>query len=108
VGSRGAARQLLERVRRALEPVLGQRLRGVVLYGSAARGEDRPDSDYDIMVLVGPPFDADRDSLLDLRTLYPLRLELDRPLEAMAVSAESFERAVYSLYRNAGEEGIRV
>lgn len=108
MGSGDVRRELVERVRQSLEPVLGGRLEGVVLFGSTARGEDRADSDYDVMVLIGPPFDADRDSLLVLRTLYPLRLDLDRPLEVMAVSAEAYERAEYSLYRNAREEGIRV
>ena len=38
---------ILTRFRTALAEVYGSRLERVVLYGSRARGDQRPDSDYD-------------------------------------------------------------
>jgi predicted nucleotidyltransferase len=38
--------------RAALAEVYGDRLERVVLYGSRARGDHRPDSDYDIAVFI--------------------------------------------------------
>jgi uncharacterized protein len=43
---------ILTRFRTALAEVYGDRLERVVLYGSRARGNHRPDSDYDIAVFI--------------------------------------------------------
>jgi predicted nucleotidyltransferase len=46
---------ILARFRAALAEVYGDRLERVVLYGSRARGDHRPDSDYDIAVFIKHP-----------------------------------------------------
>jgi len=43
---------ILTRFRTALGSLYGDRLERVVLYGSRARGDHRPDSDYDIAVFL--------------------------------------------------------
>ncbi len=43
---------ILKRMRVALDGVYGGRVKRVVLYGSRARGDHRPDSDYDIAVFL--------------------------------------------------------
>ncbi|MDR3516018.1 MAG: nucleotidyltransferase domain-containing protein [Azospirillaceae bacterium] len=43
---------ILTRFRAALDELYGPRLERVVLFGSRARGDARPDSDYDIAVFV--------------------------------------------------------
>jgi len=46
---------VLSRFRAALSDVYDDRLEWVVLYGSRARGDHRPDSDYDIAVFIKDP-----------------------------------------------------
>jgi predicted nucleotidyltransferase len=46
---------ILSRFRAALAEVYGDRLERAVLYGSRARGDHRPDSDYDIAVFIKDP-----------------------------------------------------
>ena len=46
---------ILTRSRAALGEIYGDRLERVVLYGSRARGDHRPDSDYDIAVFIKDP-----------------------------------------------------
>ena len=42
----------LARFRAALAEVYGARIERIVLYGSRARGDARPDSDYDVAVFL--------------------------------------------------------
>ena len=46
---------ILSRFRAALGEIYGARLERVVLYGSRARGDARPDSDYDVAVFLRDP-----------------------------------------------------
>jgi predicted nucleotidyltransferase len=54
--------------RRALEDIYGDRLERVILFGSRARGEARPDSDYDVAVFLKSMVDRwqELDRLADL------------------------------------------
>src|SRR4051794_30858138 len=47
-----AERALLGQVRAALDEMYGERVARIVLFGSRARGEARPDSDYDLAVFL--------------------------------------------------------
>ena len=46
---------VLKRFRAAVAEVYGDRLERIVLYGSRARGDHQPDSDYDIAVFIKDP-----------------------------------------------------
>jgi predicted nucleotidyltransferase len=61
---------ILKRFRAALEEAYGERLERVVLFGSRARGDARPDSDYDVGVFLRdvPDGVAELHRLADLST----------------------------------------
>ena len=86
----------------------GDRLRGVVLYGSEARGQARPDSDIDVLVLLEGPVDYGRDLEANLDALYPLSLELGRRISAKPVDADEYQDMGCPLYRQVHAEGIAV
>jgi len=48
---------VLTRFRRAIDEIYGEKIERVVLFGSRARGDARPDSDYDVAVFLRPDFD---------------------------------------------------
>ena len=47
-----AADPVLKRFRAALDAIYGSRIERIVLFGSRARGDCRPESDYDVAVFV--------------------------------------------------------
>jgi uncharacterized protein len=96
----------LRTVKSLLGKAFGPRLRGVVLYGSEARGEASPDSDIDLLVLLVAPVDHGSDSRKCIDALYDLVLELERPIHAKPVDAERYARQDMPLYRSATAEGV--
>ncbi|MBI4601744.1 MAG: nucleotidyltransferase domain-containing protein [Planctomycetes bacterium] len=102
MSSRGIGSRILER----LKVSFGRRLRGVLLYGSRARGIATPDSDLDLMVLLEEPVDFGKDLDASIDAIYPLQLEVDYPIHVLPVSAEEFSSQEFGLYRNARREGL--
>jgi predicted nucleotidyltransferase len=98
--------ELLNEIKARLMEAHGARLRGVVLYGSEARGQADKDSDVDVLVLLADPVDYGRDLEKNLRVLYPLAIQIGRRISAKPVSAQEYETADCPLYRNARREGI--
>lgn len=105
-GGRRRSQQILRRIIVLLRPIFRRRLRGVVLYGSAARGDAAPDSDLDVLVLLRGPVHYGAELEKVIRALYPLDLEWGRPIHAMPVDAEAYEAGECALYRNAKAEGV--
>jgi predicted nucleotidyltransferase len=82
---------VLARFRAALEDLYGNQIARVVLFGSRACGDARPDSDYDIAVFLKtlPDRWAELDRLADLRVKF-----LDR--DDALFDAKPYLEAAYS------------
>lgn len=98
--------ELLAEIKERLQKAHGQRLRGVVLYGSEARHQGSSDSDVDVLVLLEGPIDYGKDLRTNIEALYDLVLALERPISAKPVAIAAYDAAAYPLYRNAKVEGI--
>ena len=97
---------ILRTLRSEMARVLGDRLEQVLLFGSQARGEARPDSDIDILVVVRGECDyAD----LIRRTspiIAALSLRYDVVISRAFVSRERYEREQSPFLLNVRREGI--
>jgi predicted nucleotidyltransferase len=100
--------KLLKQVKARLQAVYGDRLRGVVLYGSEARGDAESDSDIDLLVLLEGEVQLGRDARTIIDAVYPLMIKMGRPIHAQPVEVADFEAGQYALYRNARREGVRL
>jgi predicted nucleotidyltransferase len=71
--------------------------RQVLLFGSQARGDDRPDSDYDL-IIVSPSFDGIHplDRGLSLRELF-YEAGGYAPLDLICLTPDEFEQARHSI-----------
>ena len=98
--------ELLRRVKSALEEAFPKRLRGVILYGSEARGEADPDSDIDLLVLLDGQTDFWADIRVCIHALFALSLEADRPIDATPVDFREYEAQEWALYQNVKKEGL--
>jgi predicted nucleotidyltransferase len=72
-------------VRRVVELYRPER---VYLFGSKARGDGGPDSDYDVMVVVPDEADAER---LQSRRFHEQPWDLERSADVVVIKRSSFE-----------------
>lgn len=100
-----------KRYKRWLIFLCGEKLRTVILYGSYARGDFRPDSDIDIMILVDLSDDEIRNKgymLSDLTFDY----NFDNDLEIMPIvkNVDHFNKwlRAYPFYNNVKNEGVEL
>ncbi len=99
---------LVQRVKGRLEALYGERLAGLYLYGSHARGEATDDSDIDLLVALHGRVDTWTEGRRLVRELFDLELEAEELISAHPVSADRFELAETPLLRNARREGVAV
>ena len=70
---------------------LGSKLKSLYLFGSRARGTERPDSDYDLLLVVSKDFrHADKDRLYDI--VMDVLLESGRLISLKIFKQETFKR----------------
>ena len=97
---------VVQEARALMATAFGTRFKGLVLYGSRALGDARPDSDLDLMVLLEGPIDLLKDLDATIRVLYPLQLHLDYAIHASPTDVRDFQEQGFAVYRNARREGI--
>ena len=98
--------EVLAEIKAALAQAYGPRLQRVVLYGSEARGESRPDSDIDVLVLLDGPIHLWEDVRAALLALYPLSLRWGRPISPKPVDVREYDAGTCPLFRQAEVEGV--
>lgn len=103
--------EILKRYVDDVHGLYGSRLKAVILYGSYARGDFRPDSDIDIMILVDLPDEEIRNKghiLSDLTFNY----NFDSDLQIMPIvrNVEHFNKWIraYPFYNNIKKEGVEL
>lgn len=84
---------------------LGPQLRQVILFGSRARGDAAPDSDYDCLAIVDKVSPATKTVITDLvgEFLY----EHNALFSVLPVSRETYQNDTYEpLFMNVRQEGV--
>jgi predicted nucleotidyltransferase len=100
---------LIEQYVEAVKKIYGSHVRQIILYGSYARGDFRPDSDVDIMILLDM-------SDLELKAYaqqlsymtYDFNMDNDLDIKPIAKSEAHFKKWIvnYPFYSNVYKEGV--
>lgn len=94
---------LLEKYVEEIKKIYGDHLKSVILYGSYARGDFRPDSDIDIMILVALTGMGVEEYWKQLSwSTYDFNEEHDTDIKPIAKSGAQFKKwlGVYPFYTN--------
>lgn len=95
---------LIQEFKRRAEKALPGRIVRVMLYGSRARGDARPDSDWDVAIFLrGAPSSEDRNVLSDIG--FDLMMEHGQHLQTIAIDAARTPEGSYFL-RSVLKDGL--
>jgi len=98
----GMIRKMVDTIIREADPD------AVILFGSRARGDFRPDSDVDLLIIEREPFSPQRSRRQETARLYLALRKLAMPKDLLLYSREEFERlkdSPYHIVARAQREG---
>jgi len=108
VATKQQALEIAGKVREDLERLYGERLRGVYLYGSAARDQLTPDSDIDIAIVLDeiPSRFEEHERTSQLGS--DVSLEYNTLVTFFFISESDFKEGVFTIHRVIKREGVPV
>lgn len=107
VSTKQQALEIAARAREDLEQIYGNRLRGVYLYGSAARDQLTPESDIDIAVVLDKLTNRYAELKRTSKIGSDLTLETSSLVMFLFVDETDFRNGRFSIHRAIKEQGIR-
>lgn len=108
IGRSFDARAIASEVADDLKALYGKRLRKVVLYGSWARGDARPDSDIDLLIVLDRVDDRGKERHLMSDLLYKHSLANDTVVSGLPVAESDFADSRRPIIVSARREGYAV
>ncbi len=99
---------MLTRLHGHLTNLYGERLHQTMLFGSYARGEARPDSDIDILVVLTGTVNPGHEVAKVSDFVADLSLEYDKVISCFFMDEDRFVNRQGPLLRNIRREGIPV
>jgi predicted nucleotidyltransferase len=100
--------RLVQEFHEKLAAVYGDRLKGVYLFGSFARGDAREDSDIDVAVVLAGPVNRRRERHRNSDLIGELSLRESCVLMPLFVSEEDYRGVPEAIHRSIVREGVPV
>ncbi len=101
-------KEMFDDIVRAILSVMGDDAVRIILYGSVARGDNTPESDVDIAVIIEGDYDREerRHKLFD--AVYPLDMKYDTLISVTPIESYHYFLCKYQIpfYMNIAKEGI--
>ncbi|HEV2854134.1 MAG TPA: nucleotidyltransferase domain-containing protein [Thermoanaerobaculia bacterium] len=99
-------RDVVLELEKGLRELYGERFRGLLLYGSYARGTAWEGSDVDLLLLLRGPVNPIQEILRLEPVKWPLSLDANLVLSVMPVDAAAFERGENMFLRVVRKEAV--
>lgn len=99
-------KQVLQKFKQHCQQQYGQRLVKLVLFGSYARGDFRPSSDIDILVVLKAPFDWNRDSQQVTEFVSDISIQTGELVSCIFMDSDRFQQAQEFLLAAIRQDGI--
>jgi uncharacterized protein len=98
--------ETLSALKRELVPLYGERLKGLYLFGSCARGDARPDSDLDLLVVLDniPSYGAEIDRIIEI--VAGTSVDSGISISPVFVSEDAWRSGSTPFLKNVREEAI--
>jgi len=108
VTTKEKALTIASKIRRVLEEIYGERLRGVYLYGSAARDQLTPDSDIDIAIILDEIKSRFEEHERTSQLGSDVSLEENTLVTFLFISEADFREGLFTIHRMIKREGVPV
>ncbi|MDK9698668.1 MAG: nucleotidyltransferase domain-containing protein [bacterium] len=100
--------QIAGELKRRLEPLYGERLQKVVVFGSYVRGEETDESDLDVAIVLDPKYDDLTEWNLAGSLFVEIDLAFDVVVDTHIISLEEYNDRDYAILRAIHSEGVTV
>jgi len=101
-----AIREVLARLKQGLSDLYGERLKGVYLFGSYARGEADKESDIDVLIVLDRVDNYSQEIDRTSELVAQLSLECDKSISCVYVSEERWKGEETMFLINVRKEAV--
>jgi predicted nucleotidyltransferase len=99
-------RKLVKELKEGLVRIYGDRLKGVYLYGSYARGDYRPGSDVDVMIILKDYKNYWEEYRRSSQLASDISLEYDVTVSRLIVRESQWQESAAPVIRNIHKDGV--
>ncbi|WP_017327274.1 nucleotidyltransferase domain-containing protein [Synechococcus sp. PCC 7336] len=97
---------ILNQLKQDLSALYGDRLRHLTLFGSQARGEEEPESDIDVLVVLRSPVNPGEEIKRTGKIVADLSLHHDVVISCLFMDETHYQTRNSALLRNIRNEGV--
>lgn len=101
-----ALQSILAHLKQDLTELYGDRLLTLTLFGSQARGDAKPESDIDVLVVLKSPVNPGEEIKRTGQIIANLSLHYDVVISCLFMNENDYQHRNSSLLRNIRKEGI--
>jgi len=99
---------ILRKLQKGLKKIYGQQLDRIILYGSQARGDSKPDSDIDILIVLNKGFNfSEENERIDI-FIADMCLEYNTLISCAFATQQHYQNYDSCFFRNVRREGLKI